>query len=316
MMTLRIELPSRWMPVRCCRTRTTVRIPGARSRHWGVRGTDGRSPHLGWRVLGRPLPVDGAACDDCCGRHRRPLSWTTTDATTVTIDALGSPTFSGSGFSASVTPVVYHNLHALRRPVSDGVATASGDGDGVAGSPGRRKHALYGNAVRRCRGRSKPRSSTTAAKGRLPRHDQRQPRRGRLSQHRRRPGRASHQPAAATTWRRSGPASGSSTRSAWRPPARYDRRPRRLVRPGGTFHVEVEGVDKTGPLAVPNTGGTQTWVTITSRGGSPDGRHAGRPVGHRRGRRQRHRRQLQLGTGANRIRLSRVRSRSSLRLRV
>ena len=33
---------------------------------------------------------------------------------------------------------------------------------------------------------------------------------------------------------------------------------------GGTFHVEVDGVDATGPLSVPNTGGWQTWQTITS----------------------------------------------------
>ena len=31
---------------------------------------------------------------------------------------------------------------------------------------------------------------------------------------------------------------------------------------GGTFHVEVDGVDATGPLAVPNTGGWQTWKSI------------------------------------------------------
>ena len=31
---------------------------------------------------------------------------------------------------------------------------------------------------------------------------------------------------------------------------------------GGTFHVEVNGVDKTGPITVPNTGGWQTWVTV------------------------------------------------------
>jgi carbohydrate binding protein with CBM6 domain len=35
---------------------------------------------------------------------------------------------------------------------------------------------------------------------------------------------------------------------------------------GGTFHIEVNGVDKTGPLAVPNTGGWQTWKTITKTG--------------------------------------------------
>ncbi len=32
---------------------------------------------------------------------------------------------------------------------------------------------------------------------------------------------------------------------------------------GGTFHVEVGGVDKTGPIAVPNTGGWQKWTTVT-----------------------------------------------------
>jgi len=31
---------------------------------------------------------------------------------------------------------------------------------------------------------------------------------------------------------------------------------------GGTFHIEVNGVDKTGPLTVPNTGGWQKWTTI------------------------------------------------------
>jgi hypothetical protein len=35
---------------------------------------------------------------------------------------------------------------------------------------------------------------------------------------------------------------------------------------GGTFHVEVNGVDKTGPMTVPNTGGWQTWVTISKTG--------------------------------------------------
>jgi hypothetical protein len=35
---------------------------------------------------------------------------------------------------------------------------------------------------------------------------------------------------------------------------------------GGTFHVEVNGVDKTGPLVVPNTGGWQTWTTIRKTG--------------------------------------------------
>jgi hypothetical protein len=35
---------------------------------------------------------------------------------------------------------------------------------------------------------------------------------------------------------------------------------------GGTFHLEVNGVDKTGPLLVPDTGGWQTWVTIRKTG--------------------------------------------------
>jgi phosphatidylserine/phosphatidylglycerophosphate/cardiolipin synthase-like enzyme len=32
---------------------------------------------------------------------------------------------------------------------------------------------------------------------------------------------------------------------------------------GGTFHIEVNGVDKTGPMTIPNTGGWQTWTTIS-----------------------------------------------------
>ena len=35
---------------------------------------------------------------------------------------------------------------------------------------------------------------------------------------------------------------------------------------GGTFHIEVNGVNKTGPIAVPNTGGWQAWRTITKTG--------------------------------------------------
>jgi subtilisin family serine protease len=35
---------------------------------------------------------------------------------------------------------------------------------------------------------------------------------------------------------------------------------------GGTFHVEVDGVNATGTLAVPNTGGWQSWQTITTPG--------------------------------------------------
>jgi len=33
---------------------------------------------------------------------------------------------------------------------------------------------------------------------------------------------------------------------------------------GGQFHVEVDGIPVTGSLTVPNTGGWQTWTTITS----------------------------------------------------
>ncbi len=32
---------------------------------------------------------------------------------------------------------------------------------------------------------------------------------------------------------------------------------------GGTFHVEFDGVDKTGPISVPNTGNWQSWQTIS-----------------------------------------------------
>ena len=35
---------------------------------------------------------------------------------------------------------------------------------------------------------------------------------------------------------------------------------------GGSFHVEVNGVDKTGPIAVPNTGGWQVWTTVSKAG--------------------------------------------------
>jgi Carbohydrate binding module (family 6) len=36
--------------------------------------------------------------------------------------------------------------------------------------------------------------------------------------------------------------------------------------PGGTFHLEVNGVDKTGPLTIPNTGSYQTWTNVTKTG--------------------------------------------------
>ena len=35
---------------------------------------------------------------------------------------------------------------------------------------------------------------------------------------------------------------------------------------GARFHVQVDGVDRTGPIAVPDTGGWQTWQTITAPG--------------------------------------------------
>jgi len=35
---------------------------------------------------------------------------------------------------------------------------------------------------------------------------------------------------------------------------------------GGTFHIEVNGVDKTGPIAIPNTGGWQSWTTVRAPG--------------------------------------------------
>ena len=35
---------------------------------------------------------------------------------------------------------------------------------------------------------------------------------------------------------------------------------------GGTFHVEVDGLDRTGPLTIPNTGGWQSWTTVTKMG--------------------------------------------------
>ncbi len=33
--------------------------------------------------------------------------------------------------------------------------------------------------------------------------------------------------------------------------------------PGGTFHIEFDGVNKTGPLTIPNTGGWQSWTDLT-----------------------------------------------------
>jgi glucose/arabinose dehydrogenase len=38
--------------------------------------------------------------------------------------------------------------------------------------------------------------------------------------------------------------------------------------PGGTFHVEIDDIDATGSMTIPNTGGWQSWRTIT-KGGLP-----------------------------------------------
>jgi hypothetical protein len=35
---------------------------------------------------------------------------------------------------------------------------------------------------------------------------------------------------------------------------------------GGTFHIEIDGVNKTGTLTVPNTGGWETWTTVSKSG--------------------------------------------------
>jgi Carbohydrate binding module (family 6)/PLD-like domain len=35
---------------------------------------------------------------------------------------------------------------------------------------------------------------------------------------------------------------------------------------GATFRIEVDGVDRSGPIAIPNTGAWQTWQTISTRG--------------------------------------------------
>jgi hypothetical protein len=36
--------------------------------------------------------------------------------------------------------------------------------------------------------------------------------------------------------------------------------------PGGTFHVEVNGVDRTGPITIPDTGSWQVWTTVRRTG--------------------------------------------------
>jgi hypothetical protein len=35
---------------------------------------------------------------------------------------------------------------------------------------------------------------------------------------------------------------------------------------GGTFHLKADGVDKTGPIGIPDTGGWQNWTTVTRTG--------------------------------------------------
>jgi hypothetical protein len=48
---------------------------------------------------------------------------------------------------------------------------------------------------------------------------------------------------------------------------------------GGTFHIEVDGANATGPISVPNTAGWQMWQTITKTGVSlPAGTHVLRVV--------------------------------------
>jgi len=48
---------------------------------------------------------------------------------------------------------------------------------------------------------------------------------------------------------------------------------------GGTFHIEVDGVDQTGSITVPNTGGWQVWRTLTKTAVSlPAGTHVMRVV--------------------------------------
>ncbi|MDD5687538.1 MAG: discoidin domain-containing protein [Elusimicrobia bacterium] len=43
---------------------------------------------------------------------------------------------------------------------------------------------------------------------------------------------------------------------------------------GGTFHIEFDDVDKTGPITVPDTGSWQTWQTLTKTGVSlSEGKH-------------------------------------------
>jgi hypothetical protein len=47
---------------------------------------------------------------------------------------------------------------------------------------------------------------------------------------------------------------------------------------GGTFHIESNGVDRTAPMTIPNTGGWQTWVTISATANLPAGQQVLRLV--------------------------------------
>jgi Carbohydrate binding module (family 6) len=48
---------------------------------------------------------------------------------------------------------------------------------------------------------------------------------------------------------------------------------------GGTFHIEVNGLDRTGPIAVPDTGDWQSWITVSRTGVAlPAGLHVLRLV--------------------------------------
>jgi len=48
---------------------------------------------------------------------------------------------------------------------------------------------------------------------------------------------------------------------------------------GGRFHVEVDGVDVTGPLSIPDTGDTFTWATVSKEAVNlTAGRHVVRVV--------------------------------------
>ncbi len=71
----------------------------------------------------------------------------------------------------------------------------------------------------------------------------------------------------ATTSAGSAQVSGCSTASMWRPRA-PTRSSSASPRPaaGGTFRLEVNGVDKTGVMTIPSTGDWQTWTTISKTG--------------------------------------------------